>query len=136
MSQKTLLFKLFILLLAVELIPKTNLLASGICSSSSDGGDVIIVRCQEGQLTGAPRIPSSTRIEAYYDADLASVCAYLINAGETVDVEFNNLSTGDSFTFEIPGAGMSVMPIGGAAGYWTVTFTLSSGAVYEGEFVI
>lgn len=97
---------------------------------------MIIVRCREGQLTGAPRIPSSTRIEAYYDADLASVCAYLVNGGETVDVEFNNLTTGDSFAFEIPGAGMSVMPIGGAAGYWTVTFTLSSGAVYEGEFDI
>ena len=118
------LFKLFILLLAVGLIPKTNLLASGICSSSSDGDDVIIV------------VPSSTRIEAYYDADLASVCAYLVNAGETVDVEFNNLTTGDSFTFEIPGAGMSVLPIGGATGYWTITFTLSSGSVYFGEFEI
>ncbi len=84
MSQKTMLFKLFILLLAVGLIPKTNLLASGICSSSSDGDDVIIVRCHDGQLTGAPRVPSSTRIEAYYDADLASVCAYLVNSSTWV----------------------------------------------------
>ena len=81
-------------------------------------------------------MPSSIRIEAYYDADFASVCAYLVNAGETVDVEFNNLTTGDSFTFEIPGSGMSVMPIGGAAGYWTVTFTLMSGSVFVGEFEI
>lgn len=97
---------------------------------------IIIVHPIGEQQSGGPRAPSSTRIEAYYDADLASVCAYLVNAGETVDVEFNNLTTGDSFTFEIPGSGMSVLPIGGAAGYWTVTFTLSSGAVYEGEFVI
>lgn len=102
----------------------------------TDGHNEIIVRPSNDQQSTGPRMPSSTRIEAYYDADLASVCAYLINAGETVDVEFNNLSTGDSFTFEIPGAGMSVMPIGGAAGYWTVTFTLLSGAIYDGEFII
>ena len=102
----------------------------------TDGHNEIIVRPSNDQQSTGPRMPSSIRIEAYYDADFASVCAYLVNAGETVDVEFNNLTTGDSFTFEIPGSGMSVMPIGGATGYWTITFTLSSGSVYFGEFEI
>lgn len=102
----------------------------------TDGHNEIIVRPSNDQQSTGPRVPSSTRIEAYYDAELASVCAYMVNAGDTVDVEFNNLTTGDSFTFEIPGAGMSIMPIGGATGYWTITFTLSSGSVYFGEFEI
>lgn len=29
-----------------------------------------------------------------------------------------------------------VMPISGSSGYWTVTFTLLSGAIYDGEFII
>lgn len=105
-------------------------------TTSGDGDGNIVIRPRGQQPIGGPRMPSTTSIVAHYDASLTSVCAYLSNAGDDVEVEFNNLTTGEYYSYEIPGSGLSVMPIGGNPGYWTVSFTLSSGAIYDGEFNI
>ena len=135
MSQKTVLSKLMTLLVAVY---SCNLVfANSIMSLTplNDEGDIII-RPREGETTGIPRMPSGTIITASYDENTASVCAYLVNAGETVDVEFYNLTTNEYYSFEIPGSGLSVMPISGNSGHWTVSFTLLSGTIYDGTFLI
>ena len=99
-----------------------------------DGDEEIIIRPNVGDPSGGPRQPSSTSSVAYYSSDLLSVCAYLYDAGDVVEVEFYNYTTGTSLDYEIPGSGSSVMPIGGTSGLWSVTFSLSNGDVYEGEF--
>lgn len=50
----------------------------------TDGHNEIIVRPSNDQQSTGPRMPSSIRIEAYYDANLASVCAYLVNSSTWV----------------------------------------------------
>lgn len=103
----------------------------------SDGDRVyIVVRSQDGSPSGGPRTPNTTRIEAWYSYDTSSVTASLSNAGDVVEVEFNNLLTGESYTYDIPGNGLSVMPIGSSSGYWTIYFMLSSGTIYYGIFVL
>lgn len=71
--------------------------------------------------------PTSPRMPSY---------ANLSNAGDIVEVEFNNCTTGEHYSFEVPGNGLSVMNIGNSPGWWTVCFTLQSGVVYAGHFFI
>lgn len=83
-----------------------------------------------------PRAPSSFKIKAYYDKHQCLLYAFLTNAEETVNVEINNVLTGEHYSFAIPGEGASVMDIGDNTGCWTVLFELSSGDEYYGFFVL
>lgn len=61
---------------------------------------------------------------------------FLFNLG-AITVEIENQTTGEySQTVMNAVAGPMVFPISGNAGFWTITFTLSNGAVYYGEFVL
>lgn len=80
--------------------------------------------------------PRSLSIEAYYDSDLSSVCASLNGAGTLVDVYVENLDTEEEVHYQIPGSGNSIMPISGASGCWRITFVLSNGDEYVGDFNI
>lgn len=94
----------------------------------------ILIRHSSSDWEGAPR--SEATVIAFYDTDLSCVFASLSNAGTSVDVEFINGTTDEVYEYIIPGSGSSVMPISGSSGYWTVSFTLESGDVYYGVFII
>lgn len=96
----------------------------------------IIVRPQNAPPVNRPRVPSAVRIDAYYDVELSSVCSFLTNAGTIVSVEISNLDTGETMSCSIPGSGLSVIPISGTTGEWVITYTLPTGSVYEGEFIL
>ena len=83
-----------------------------------------------------PEAPRSLLIEAYYDYDLSNVCASLNGAGTLVDVYIENLDTEEEIHYQIPGSGNSIMPISGASGCWRITFVLSNGDEYVGDFYI
>lgn len=85
------------------------------------------------QNPGAPR---SLFIEANYDSNLSCVNASLNGAGTLVDVYIENLDTEEQIYYQITGNGNSIMPISGSSGYWTITFVLSNGDVYYGEFYL
>lgn len=99
---------------------------------------VILLKKDSGPQSnpGAPRTPSATIIEAYYDSELLSVCVYFSNAGDFVDVNFENLDTGETAYYSVAGSGGAVLPISGNAGLWQITFTLSNGDEYVGEFLV
>lgn len=96
----------------------------------------IIVRPQNAPPVNRPRVPSAVRIDAYYDVELSSVCSFLTNAGTEVTMEISNLDTGETVSCSIPGSGFSVIPISGTSGTWILTYTLLSGKVYEGVFIL
>ena len=83
-----------------------------------------------------PESPRSLVIEAYYDLDLFCVSASLIGAGAIVDVFIENLDTEEEIHYQIPGNGGSIMPISGSSGDWVITFILSNGDEYIGEFYL
>lgn len=105
-------------------------------SSFAQEPQVILISHTSGDLPDAPRSPSITSIAAYYDYFSSSVCVNLINAGTIVSVELVNHTTNETADYIIPGSGSSILPISGNAGFWTVTFTLESGDIYYGEFVL
>lgn len=83
-----------------------------------------------------PESPRSLSIEVYYNSDLFYVSAYINGAGNTVDVFINNCDTDEEIHYQISGNGSSFMPISGSSGYWTITFVLSNGDEYIGEFYL
>ena len=83
-----------------------------------------------------PEAPRSLVIEAYYDSDLSSESAFLNDVGLVVDVYLENLDTEEEVHYQIPGSGSSIMPISGTSGCWRITFILSNGDGYIGEFYI
>ena len=85
---------------------------------------------------GGPRVPSAVQIEAEYDEVEGAVFVYLANAGVSVDVTIENLTTGESTGDTVSGSGIAAIPISGTSGTWVITFTLLNGDVYEGEFVL
>lgn len=129
------------LLLVIGMMTGVGLPGLQACSlSNTNIGTVeepILIRIKRpGDPTGAPRVPSAVQISAEYDDVSGAVIAYLANAGASVDVSIENLSTGESYDDAISGSGMSILPISGSSGTWVITFTLPSGDVYEGEFVL
>lgn len=132
MSQKLLSF----LLSGLLIVPTfANLLFAADCHYNDDEDDVeIVIVPEQEESSEPPRTPNTVRIEAWYSFSSSSVRACLLNAGDAVQVECNNLSTGECYSFVISGNGSSVMSISSSAGCWRVSFTLSSGAVYSGEF--
>ena len=107
-------------------------------ASAKDGGSGININLRHVSSGAAqnPEAPRSLLIEAYYDSDLSSVCASLNGAGTLVDVYIENLDTEEEIHYQIPGSGNSIMPISGASGCWRITFVLSNGEEYVGEFYI
>lgn len=94
---------------------------------------VIAIRLKPTTPSTAPRtIPA--QISAEYNDVLNSVVATLANAGTSVDVSIENLSTGESYGDTVSGSGMALIPISGTSGVWLLTISLENGDVYEGEF--
>ena len=119
----------------IGLLFPTHLLA--ISPNIDDEDDVeIVVVPEEGESADPPRSPSVMRIDIWYSWSTCSVSACLSNAGNLVVAEFSNISTGEYYYYEIPGNGLSVMPIGCSSGYWMVRLTLSSGTAYSGAFIL
>jgi CheY-specific phosphatase CheX len=63
-----------------------------------------------------------------------SVFVYLANAGVSVDVTIENLTTGESTGDTVSGSGIAAIPISSTSGNCVITFVLLNGDEYEGEF--
>ena len=112
-----------------------SLNGAGLCPDDEDDV-VIVIQSNQGESLDPPRTPNTVRIEAWYSFSSSSVRACLLNAGDAVQVECNNLSTGECYSFVISGNGSSVMPIGNSSGHWMVSFTLPLGVLYYGYFIL
>ena len=107
----------------------------------ADGDDeqILIYVGEGGTNNQGPIIhaPALIPMSCYYSAALSSILVnYQFELGATV-IEIENQTTGEyNQTLVNALAGPMVLPISGTAGQWTITFTLSSGTVYYGEFTI
>ena len=134
---KKFILSLLTALLIVGFSPGALDCAASVSSRFEEGCIEIIVQPRGDVASTSPRMPSAVRIEAYYyDWGISSVCSYLTNAGSSVAVVLSNLDTGETVSCSIPGSGFSDIPISAASGVWVLTYTLSSGKVYEGTFIL
>lgn len=119
-----------------------SLVAFGVSAIASEhnqcSGDEIpiaIVEQLSNDVNGGPR-SSNVLIEAYWDTDMRTVNAYLRNAGQNVTVSIVDVATGETTQCVIPGDGPSYIPVTGSSGIHTIFFTLETGEVYYGSFLI
>ncbi len=133
---KQTLFSAFAALLwgaALALLPSSSFAAS---VHNADGDDIILIHHIPEIPEDAPRMPSATRINASVDTDLCVVEVMLYAAGPTVTVDIVNTTTNDSYQYFVSGNGSDILPISSVPGTWTITFTLESGDIYYGIFVL
>lgn len=112
----------------------------GLCFAFSSNADEnpIIIRVVIDQTTGEVihRTPAQIPLTCLLDDYAYLVVDYLENLG-TVSVEIENQTTGEyNQTTMNALAGPALFPISGTSGHWTITFTLTSGVRYCGEFDI
>ena len=84
-----------------------------------------------------PRSPALVPISASYVESLSCILVnFKYDLGE-VDYELVNLSTSGTISGSIDSdSGSQIIMMSGAPGYYSITFTLSSGTQYYGEFEI
>ncbi len=104
-------------------------------------GDENVVEIVFGQDTkntehSPHRSPTFIPISGYVDTGVGVVFLSFSSPCGTVEASFCNLSSGDSFDVTVNGSGSVMIPAILSAGSWRVTFSLSTGAEYIGEFEI
>lgn len=83
------------------------------------------------------RSPALIPIEAYYDSFISGIAITFLQELGNVEMNVTNHSTGEYLEGTITATtGTTVLPISGTEGVYTITFTLSNGTEYEGEFEI
>lgn len=97
--------------------------------------DIIILQDKESEGEVIHRNPTLIPIECFLVSDSIQVF-FLENLG-LITVEIENLTTGEYTQTVVNSAtGSAIFPISGNTGSWTITFSLSDGTEYYGEFVI
>ena len=83
------------------------------------------------------RAPAYVPIQAFYNGFCSSVCiSFLQNLGQ-VEVSITNLYNGEYAEYDIDSSeGTAIIPISGNYGLFRITFELSEGSGYTGEFEI
>jgi len=81
------------------------------------------------------RSPAVIPVEAYYDSFISGIAITFLQDLGNVEVNVTNHSTGEYLEGTMTATtGTTVLPISGTEGVYTITFTLSNGTEYEGEF--
>lgn len=91
----------------------------------------IIVHSNKGSINRG-EVP----IDGYVDSEAGIVTIFFSEDCGSVAILFENSDTGYTASTLVNGLGSVAIPINCDSGYWTVTFTLSSGDVYIGNFVL
>lgn len=109
-------------------------------SAVADGDDEeIIVKTKEGNGDGGdggPRGLDVPIVAAYNETSHLVSVLFLSNLG-IVDVDIENEDAGVSSSYQVNSAiGYHSFVISGATGLWTITFTLSDGTEFIGEWAI
>ena len=110
---------------------------AGARNSGATGDPIPIIIIQENDdLDNNSRGPVGGPISGYVDPDFEVVVLSFTQSCGTVQISFSNQTDGNYYSTSVNGSGTVVIPLSITSGYWTVTFTLSSGAVYLGQFTI
>jgi len=95
-----------------------------------------IIVIQNDDNDNNTRGPVVVPINGYVDSTAGVVVLNFIQSCGMIRVSFNNLSDGSYYSTSVNGTGAVVIPLTLTSGSWTVTFELSNGTVYNGEFTI
>lgn len=133
MKKKPIIIYLFAVLVFSFSLTCLNGIKAEVIAQSS----VPIVLGDPNPDNSAPRSPALVPISASYVESLSCILVnFKYDLGE-VDYELVNLSTSGTESGTIDSdSGSQIIMMSGDAGYYSITFTLSSGTQYYGEFEI
>lgn len=116
----------------------TAILGIGEVNTPTELGDppIIIEIEDEEDPSNGNRAPVFVPISGYVESSIGVVILRFSQPCGTVHISFNNLSDGSYYSTSVNGTGAVVIPLTLTSGSWTVTFELSNGTVYNGEFTI
>lgn len=123
-----------IILSALAILVLTHLPMPG--TPLFDGDDPVIINPIPAIPPGGPRNNPSLEISVFYNSTLSCIYVSLSDAGDMVSVKIANEDTGEYTQALIPGTYSTFFPISGSEGVWSITFTLESGEMYGGTFII
>lgn len=115
-----------------------SLLNGSLCNdvTSSDGNTPIIISRPPSQGSNGNRSTDPILISGYVDSGLSIAVLFFSNPCGTVEIEFCNLTTGYEYETSVNGEGCVIIPLSLSSGYWSVSFTLTTGVEFIGEFVL
>lgn len=115
----------------------TFLFGANLNATQTDEEIIPIYESNDPSIPTPPKAPGQIPIECVYLSSASTIVVnYLYDLG-SVTVEIENQTTGE-YSQSVVNALAGPMPfiISGTYGFWRITFTLSSGMVYYGEFDI
>lgn len=84
--------------------------------------------------SGRPQVPALSLFSAFVDTNSNTLfVSSRYDVGE-VSATIENTTAGDIYSYTFDSADTALLPINCTAGFWTITLTLDSGAVFVGEF--
>lgn len=106
--------------------------------ASTDGEQIEIVITDKGTVPSGPthRTPSRIPMECYYDSGMNCVLVKFKSAVGEVMIDLYNSMTGESVNVTVLANGTQIIPCPGDDGYCTITFILSNGKQYFGDFLL
>ena len=102
--------------------------------TSAGEGDPIPIRINPPVGSNPPRTPMETPIAAEMEGNTLYI-SFTGNLG-IVDYELENQSTNEIVSDQVEGTGLVLIPFSGDPGSYTITFTLSNGVQFYGEFAL
>ena len=115
----------------------TFLFGANLNATQTDEEIIPIYESNDPSIPTPPKAPGQIPIECVYISSASTIVVnYLYDLG-SVTVEIENQTTGE-YGQTVVNALAGPMPfiISGTSGHWRITFTLSSGVCYNGEFDI
>lgn len=106
--------------------------------ASSDDEQIEIVITDKDTVPSRPthRAPSRIPLECYYDSGMNCVLVKFKSAVGEVMIDLYNSMTGESVNVTVLANGTQIVPCPGDEGYCTITFILSNGKQYFGNFFL
>ncbi len=108
-----------------------------IIAQASEAGDPpqeVIIRNKPPHAGQVPRTPAVVPISAMVNGSTL----YVTFTGDLGDVDYElvNLDTAEIVSDQVEGTGLVLIPFSGDPGSYTITFTLSNGVQFYGEFAL
>ncbi len=122
------------LILALTCAATARLYAETAKTQSEGAPVVIIIKKPGNPISDAPRSPEVVPISAMVNGNTL----YVTFTGDLGDVDYElvNLDTAEIVSDQVEGTGLVLIPFSGDPGSYTITFTLSNGVQFYGEFTL
>ncbi|MGM9762658.1 MAG: DUF3244 domain-containing protein [Candidatus Cryptobacteroides sp.] len=128
--------KKYLIMIAALLVCNLAVFAKPLSENERENVQINIkLKDRKTNQTHTHRSPAKTPIEVFYSSEISSVAINFMENLQNVEINIMNHSTGEYIEGMINATmGMTLIPISGTDGYYTVTFILSDGKEYFGEF--